>query len=439
MADPSERAAPAGQTGRVTTDVLADLEARGLVHLTTDRAALAERLALGPISVYLGLDPTADSLHIGNLIGLLVLRRLSEAGHQVFGLAGGATGMIGDPSGRSDERNLLDEETLAANVAAISAQIRRIVDPDGTGGARFVNNHDWTRDLTLIAFLRDVGKHVTVNQMTARDSVRARLESEQGISFTEFTYMLLQAHDYLWLHDHHGVELQVGGSDQWGNIVSGVDLVRRVRGTAVHALCWPLLTGPDGAKLGKSTGGRVWLDGAKTSPYQLYQHWMQVPDADLDRQLRWFTLLSLTEVAALLAAHESDPGARPAHRALAREVVTLVHGAEAAEAAEAASAILFGGDPTSASPAALAAVAAEVPRVDLDGVDGEARVAGLLQRAGLVSSTSEARRALDQGGVYVNGARLDGDRALVGTDLLYGTYALLRKGKKAYAMVVAPS
>jgi len=421
-----------------TADVLADLEARGLVHLTTDRDALAARLARGRVTAYLGLDPTADSLHIGNLIGLLVLRRLGDAGHRVVGLAGGATGLIGDPSGRSDERNLLDDEILAANVEAISAQIARVVDPDGSRGARFVDNRDWTDELTLIDFLRDVGRHVTVNQMLARDSVRARLESEQGISFTEFSYMLLQARDYVWLHDHHDVELQVGGSDQWGNIVSGVDLVRRVRGVSVHALCWPLLTGPDGAKLGKSTGGRVWLAAERTSPYQLFQHFIQVDDAEVDRQLRWLTLLPVPEIEALVRAHGADPARREAQRRLAREVTTVVHGAEAAAAAEEASAVLFGGDPTGASAPALAAVAAEVPSVALDGPEREgATVAGLLRDAGLVTSTSEARRALDQGGVYLNGARLGADRALGPADLLHGRYALLRKGKRAYAMAVA--
>ncbi|NLV57108.1 MAG: tyrosine--tRNA ligase [Acidimicrobiales bacterium] len=422
--------------GVSSVDVLSQLEARGLVQLTTDRDALAARLAEGPVVTYLGLDPTADSLHIGNLVGLLVLRRLADAGHPVIGLAGGATGMIGDPSGRSDERNLLDQETLSANTAAISAQIARIVDPDGSRGARFVDNRDWTVDLTLIDFLRDVGKHVTVNQMVARDAVRGRLESEQGISFTEFTYMLLQARDYLWLHDHLDCELQVGGSDQWGNIVSGVDLVRRVRGDTVHALCWPLLTAPDGTKLGKSTGSRAWLSAERTSPYQLYQHFMQVPDAALDVHLRWFTLLALEEVAELLAAHEADPGARPAHRALAREVTALVHGADASAAAEGASAVLFGGDPVHAAPEILEVVAAEVPAVATT-VASAPTVAGLLGEAGLVRSASEARRALDQGGVYLNGIRQENDRALRDDDWLHGRFVLLRKGKRSYAMAVA--
>ena len=418
----------------MTTDVLADLEARGLVQLTTDRDALAARLAEGPLTAYLGLDPTADSLHIGNLIGLLVLRRLADAGHRVIGLAGGATGLVGDPSGRSDERNLLDDATLAANAAAISAQIRRVVDPDGSRGATFVDNRDWTEDLTVIDFLRDVGRHVTVNQMVARESVRARLDSEHGLSFTEFSYMLLQARDYLHLHQAQGCDLQVGGSDQWGNIVSGVDLVRRVTGHHVHALCWPLLTGADGAKLGKSTGGRVWLDAGRTSPYQLFQHFMQVDDADLERHLLWFTLLPGDEVADLLARHRADPGARPAHRRLAREVTALVHGADAARTAEEATDVLFGGDPTTASEAALEAVAREVPVADVDDIAAGPPVSTLLVASGLVRSTSEARRALDQGGVYVNGTRQEADRPLTPDDLLHGARAVLRRGKRAYAV-----
>lgn len=425
-----------GQTGVVpTTDVLADLEARGLVHLSTDRDALAARLAEGPITAYYGCDPTADSLHLGNLIGLLMLRRLQDAGHVVIGLAGGATGMIGDPSGRSDERNLLDEETLAANVASIKAQIQRIVDPDGTHGTLFVDNWEWTEGLTLVDFLRQVGRHVTVNQMVARDSVRNRLESEQGISYMEFSYMLLQAQDYLRLHDDHGCELQIGGSDQWGNIVSGVDLVRRARGRHVHALCWPLLTAPDGTKLGKSTGARTWLAAERTSPYQLYQHLMQVDDAELERHLKWFTLLPVAEIATLLDAHEVDPSARPAHRVLAHHVTALVHGEEAADAAQGATAVLFGGDPTDASPDALATAAAEMPTVAVDGAEMPL-VSVALREAELVASSGEARRAIAQGGVYVNGERLAEDRALVAGDLLHGRYALLRKGKRSYAMAV---
>ena len=289
-----------------------------------------------------------------------MLRRFQDAGHVAVALAGGATGMIGDPSGRSDERNLLDDETLDRNVAAIKAQIERIVDlSDGRG--RLVDNRDWTAPITVLEFLREVGKHATVNQMLARESVRTRLESEQGISFTEFSYMLLQANDYLWLHDHLGCELQIGGSDQWGNIVSGVDLIRRKRQAGVHALAWPLLTGADGSKLGKTSGARVWLDPQKTSPYRFHQHWMQLDDGELERQFLVFSLRSREEIAAILAEHATAPERRRGQRALADEVTALVHGADAATAAGEAADVLFGADPLAASPAALDALAAEVP------------------------------------------------------------------------------
>jgi tyrosyl-tRNA synthetase len=422
-------------------DLLDDLDRRGLVHDTTDRAALAGRLAEGPITLYYGCDPTAPSLHVGNLIGLVLLRRFQDAGHRPIALAGGATGMVGDPSGRSDERNLLDEATLSANVAAITAQMARIVDLSGAGAA-LVDNRDWTKDLTLLEFLRDVGKHATVNQMLARESVRTRLESEQGISFTEFSYMLLQAHDYLWLHDHEGCELQIGGSDQWGNILSGVDLVRRVRGRAVHALCWPLMLAADGSKLGKTTGARIWLDPALTSPYAFFQHWMQTDDADLRRHLAQLTLLPMDEVDAVVAAHEQDPARRTGQRTLALQVTALVHGeSEAAAAAEAAG-ILFGGDPRTASAAALAAVAAEVPGTALE--PGEDLAAGvelvpLLVRTGLAGSLGDARRQLGQQGIAVNGEKAPADRRLGPDDVLHGRWVLLRKGKRDWAVVsVAP-
>jgi tyrosyl-tRNA synthetase len=418
--------------------ILDDLEARGLVHDSTDREQLANRLAAGPISLYYGCDPTADSLHVGNLVGLLVLRRFQDAGHRPVALAGGATGMIGDPSGRSEERNLLDPETLSANVAAIKAQMAQILDFDD-GRALLVDNRDWTVDVTLLDFLRTVGKHVTVNQMLAREAVRARVASDQGISYTEFSYMLLQAHDYLWLHQHLGVELQIGGSDQWGNILSGIDLVRRVHGASAHGLAWPLLTAPDGRKLGKTTGARVWLDPAKTSPYRFYQHWMQTDDRQLREHLAKFTLLNLADVDDQVAAHEQAPERRRGQRVLATEVTRLVHGEAAAVAAEQASEVLFGGSPMEAGAEALAAVAAEVPRADLPS-DGELTqgvdLVALLVEAGLAGSKSDARRSLDQGAIYVNGQRAEPGRQLDAGDVLHGRYVVLRKGKKAYAVLV---
>ena len=417
-------------------DLLDDLDLRGLIHDSTDRAALASRLADGPITLYYGCDPTAPSLHIGNLIGLVLLRRFQDAGHRPLALAGGATGMVGDPGGRSEERNLLDVETLAANVAAIKEQIGRVLGPEGSWS--LVDNLDWTADLKLLDFLREVGKHVTVNQMVARESVRARMASEHGISYTEFSYMLLQANDYAWLHQHEGCELQLGGSDQWGNILSGVDLIRRRHGASVHGLCWPLLTASDGSKLGKTTGARVWLDPARTSPYAFYQHWIQTDDADLARMLAQFTLLPMDEIDALVAAHQGAPQRREGQRALAEAVTGLVHGEETARTAAEAAGILFGGDPRAASAAALAVVAGEAPGTRLEA--GEAlsegvELAPVLVRTGLAASLGEARRQLDQRGIAVNGDKAEPGRTLGPDDVLQGRWVLLRKGKRDWAVV----
>ncbi|HEX5945150.1 MAG TPA: tyrosine--tRNA ligase [Acidimicrobiales bacterium] len=425
----------------MTADVsiLDDLEARGLVHDSTDLQALADRLAEGPISLYYGCDPTADSLHIGNLIGLLVLRRFQDAGHRPVALAGGATGMVGDPSGRSEERNLLDDDTLSTNVAAIKAQMARILDFDD-GRALLVDNRDWTVGVTLLDFLRDVGKHVTVNQMLARESVKARLASEHGISYTEFSYMLLQAHDFLRLHEDQGVEMQIGGSDQWGNILSGIDLIRRVRGATAHGLSWPLLTAPDGSKLGKTTGARIWLDPVRTTPYQFFQHWMQIDDRQVREFLAKFTLLPMGEVDAIAAEHLEHPERRAGQRRLACEVTALVHGDQAADAAAGAAALLFGGSPLEAGPGALAAVADEVPTAPLPsaGELGEgADLVPLLVESGLASSKGDARRSIEQGAVSVNGRKVGADAVVGVDDVLHGRYVLLRKGKRNYALLVA--
>jgi tyrosyl-tRNA synthetase len=419
--------------------VLDDLEARGLVHDSTDRTALASLLAGGPVSIYYGCDPTSDSLHVGNLIGLLVLRRLQDAGHRPVALAGGATGMVGDPSGRSEERNLLDDATLTANVAAIKAQMARVLDFDA-GRALLVDNRDWTADVTLVDFLRDVGKHVTVNQMLARESVKARLGSEHGISYTEFSYMLLQAHDYLHLHRTLGVAMQIGGSDQWGNIVAGIDLIRRVTGDAAHGLSWPLVTAPDGSKLGKSTGARIGLNPAHTSPYQFFQHFMQTDDRQVREYLAKFTLLPLDVIDAVAADHASHPERRAGQRRLAEEVTCLVHGPDAMAAAAEATDVLFGASPLAAGPEALAVVAEEVPTAPLPsaaelavGVD----VVPLLVESGLASSKGDARRSLEQGAVSVNGERVGPGAAVDAGAVLHGRYVLLRKGKRSYALLVA--
>jgi tyrosyl-tRNA synthetase len=419
-------------------DLLDDLDQRGLVHDSTDRALLAARLAEGPMTLYYGCDPSAPSLHHGNLIGLIMLRRFQDAGHRPIALAGGATGMIGDPGGRSEERNLLDPETLAANVAAIKAQIERILGPEGHW--TLVDNMDWTGEIRLLDFLRDVGKHVTVNQMVARESVKARMAGEHGISYTEFSYMLLQANDYSHLHQSFDCELQIGGSDQWGNILSGVDLIRRRHGATVHGLCWPLLTADDGSKIGKTTGARVWLDPARTSPYAFFQHWINSDDAEVGRLLAQFTLLPMPEIGSLLAAHAEAPGRRVAQRALAAAVTELVHGPEAAQAAGQAADVLFGGDPRQASADALAAVAAEVPCTTLeaaerlqDGVD----LVPVLLRTGLASSQSDARRQLEQRGLSVNGEKAGVGRELHPDDLLHDRWVLLRKGKRDWAVLDA--
>jgi tyrosyl-tRNA synthetase len=416
------------------SELLDDLRARGLVQDSTDLDALAERLDQGPLRLYYGCDPSAPSLHVGNLIGLLVLRRFADAGHRPYALVGGATGMVGDPGGRSEERNLLDDETLAANVAGIRAQVEAVVGEV----AEVVDNRDWTAQVTVLDFLRDVGKHVTVNQMLAKESIRARVESEHGISFTEFSYMLLQANDYWHLHAHEGVELQIGGSDQWGNIVAGVDMIRRRSQASVHAFTWPLITRADGAKFGKSAGGAIWLSPEQTSPYAFFQYWMNVDDRDVERFLLQLTLLPVAEIAEVVRAHEGDPQARQGQRRLARELTGIVHGADAAAAAEEASAILFGGDPGSAGRNAWDLVAAEVPVVGppaagtvAEGLDP----VPLLVSAGLAKSNSEARRLLRDQAVVASGRRLAEDDRILAGDVRHDRFVLLRKGRKSYAVV----
>jgi len=407
-------------------DLLADLEARSLVQDSTDRDALRARISEGPVGLYYGCDPSADSLHVGNLIGLLVLRRFADAGHNAIALAGGATGMIGDPGGRSKERNLLDAPTLARNNQRIAQQIERI------SRVRLVNNLDWTGPVTLLDFLRDVGKHANVNQMIARESVKARLESENGISFTEFSYQLLQANDYWHLFRTYGVELQIGGSDQWGNLLAGVDLIRRADGGHVHAFTWPLVLRSDGKKFGKSEEGAVWLAADRTSPYQFFQYWMNVPDADVERFLLQLTLLPVEEAQAVAAAHAEAPFKREGQRRLAREVTTLVHGAAATAAAEEASAILFGGSPAAASQQALEFLAGEVPTSSF--VPG-ADLAHALAATPLASSLSDARRTIAQGAAYINGEPAREDRQLSEADLLHGRWLVLRKGKRTYHLL----
>ena len=417
-------------------DLLADLDARGLIHDSTDRAALAARLAEGPVRVYVGFDPTADSLHAGNLVGQVMLRRFQLAGHTPFPLAGGATGMVGDPGGRSEERNLLDRDTLRHNVACIKRQLERILDfAPGPNQAVLVDNADWTEPMSALEFLRDVGKHITVNQMLAKESVKARIESEHGISYTEFSYMLLQANDFRHLIEADGVEMQMGGSDQWGNITAGIDLIRRRTGRSAFGLTWPLLTRTDGQKMGKSVSGALWLDPAKTSPYQFRQYWMQLPDDDVERFLLQLTLRPVDDVKALVAQHRTAPERRLAQRMLADDITTIVHGEVAAAEASAAADVLFGGDPTKASLATLEVVAREVPCTIVDSVQDLAPLPALLVKTGLCSSLSDARRTLDQQGVSGNGRKLATGATLSVDEVLHERFVLLRKGRSTYHVV----
>jgi tyrosyl-tRNA synthetase len=414
-------------------DLLADLEARGLVHDTTDREALRARLAAGPIGLYIGFDPTADSLHVGHLVGQLYMRRFQIAGHRPFPLAGGATGMIGDPGGRSEERNLLDNDALRHNVECIKRQLSTLLDFEpGPYQATLVNNADWTASVSMLEFLRDVGKHFTVNQMVAKDSVRSRIESEHGISYTEFSYMLLQANDFRYLFETYGVELQAGASDQWGNITAGVELVRRRIGKQAFAATHPLMVKSDGSKFGKSVGGAVWLDPARTSPYQFRQFWMQTEDQMVGTYLRMLSLQPIADLEALISDHAAAPERRLAQRALADELTALVHGADAARAAESAAGVLFGGDPTHASADALAVVAAEVPTVSIPADFDGRRVHELLVEAGVAKSNGEVTRLLAQGAVRAGNRVLDADGLLQASDLLAGGIVLLRKGKRDF-------
>jgi tyrosyl-tRNA synthetase len=416
-----------------TMDLLAELEARGLVQDSTDRTVLRTRLGTGPLGVYVGFDPTADSLHVGHLMGQLGLRRFQLAGHRPFPLAGGATGMVGDPGGRSEERLLLDRATLDHNITRIKGQLERILDFEpGPFRATLVDNASWTEPMGVLDFLRDVGKHVTVNQMVAKESVRGRMEGERGISFTEFSYMLLQANDFRWLCAHHDVELQMGGSDQWGNITVGIDLIRRTLGRVAHGITWPLLTKSDGSKFGKTASGAVWLDPAKTSPYQFWQFWLQSPDDRIERYLLQFSLRPIDDLRAVLDAHEQAPERRLAQRELAHELTALVHGEEATRAAEQAADVLFGGDPMAAAPSALAVVRAEVGGTTVGG-DALDDVVGLLVSTGLARSNGDARRTLDQRGYRANGRQLDaGCTSLGDLPRVGGRYVLLRRGKTSY-------
>ena len=416
------------------TAFLDELAWRGLLFQHTDGAAAA--LARGTVTGYIGFDPTAASLHAGNLVQIMALVHLQRAGHRPVALVGGGTGMIGDPSGKVSERQLLTPELVDENIAGISGQLRRVLDFDGPRGALMRNNADWLCPLDLIGFLRDVGKHFTVNYMLQKDSVDSRIGSESGISYTEFSYMLLQAYDFVELNRRDGVTLQLGGSDQWGNITAGVTLLRKMHGVEAHGVTLPLLTTSTGAKFGKSEAGAVWLDANRTSPYQFYQFWIGADDASVGRYLRTFTLLNREEIEALDAATVAAPEKREAQQLLARTVTTMIHGAEAAQTAAEVSSLLFAkGDPAALSASALEALSREVPCSAVEAAESFDTLT-LFVNSGLSGSKGEARRLLQQGGLSVNGEKLSADRTEISGDRrLRGRYFLLRKGAKDYALI----
>jgi tyrosyl-tRNA synthetase len=416
------------------SDIIDDLHSRGLFSDSTDETALRAKLDDGQITLYHGIDPTADSLHVGHLIGVLVLRRFQDHGHIPLALVGGATGMVGDPGGRSDERNLLDEATLSANVEGIRSQLERLLD---FSDDLMVNNLSWTRELNVIDFLRDVGKHATVNQMIAKESVKARIDGESGISFTEFSYMLLQANDFWWLHENRDCVLQVGGSDQWGNITAGIDMIRRRSGALAHGLTWPLITRADGKKFGKSTEGNIWLSPKRTSPYRFYQHWIQTPDDDVERFLLQLTLLDLSEVDSIVTDHNLDPGARRGQLRLAAELTTLIHGESATASARQASEVLFAKDADRPDEPTLALLAEELPVANVSRtLLGDSPPAhDLLALGEVTASKGEARRALKGNAVSINGTRSSESTNVGLEDLWYDRYLLVRNGKKHYLIV----
>jgi tyrosyl-tRNA synthetase len=414
--------------------LLSVLTDRGLVHDATP--GLAERLATGPITAYVGFDPTAESLHVGNLVPVMALAWLQRLGGRPIALVGGGTGLVGDPSGKRSERPMLPVEQIDANAAAMRTQLARFMSFEGPNAARLLNNAEWLRPLFLLEFLRDTGKHFTVNYMLQKESVRSRMA--EGISFTEFAYMLVQAYDYHHLFRAEGCELQMGGSDQWGNITAGIELISRREQVSVHGLVCPLLTTSAGAKFGKSEGENVWLDPAKTSPYQFYQFWLNTDDRDVERLLKVFTFRPLEEIAEVVVGHAADPGQRSAQRLLAEDLTIRVHGEKTTRGVIQASRILFGGgDLREADAETLGVVAGEV---EVLAVDRQQLAAGFalvdaLVGTGLATSKAEARRGLSSNGFSLNGEKLGAERSLSAADLLAGRYMVLQKGKRNYALV----
>ena len=420
----------------MSNPLLEDLEWRGLIAQSTDRKELEQALAK-PMSLYLGFDPTAPSLHVGNLVVLLVLRRFQLAGHRPIPLVGGATGLVGDPSGRSEERSLNDEQVVAEWVSKIKKQLEKIIDfSDKKTGAVMANNLDWTKPVSALEFLRDIGKHFSVNQMLAKDSVANRLATA-GISYTEFSYQVLQAFDFLELYRRHECKLQIGGSDQWGNIVAGLDLIRKVEGGAAHALTVPLLAKADGSKFGKTAGGSIWLDPQMTSAYEFFQYWLNSDDADMPKLLKVFSMKSRAEVERLIETVKTNPGAREAHRELARELTTMIHGEQMAQKVELAAKALFGhSDISELDLATLDSALAQLPRTQIAKGQPLPTWVDLLAATGVVDSKSAARRIVKEGGAYLNNQKVESeDFTPSQADLLHGKYLLLRKGKRDLAAV----
>lgn len=423
----------------MTDNIFDELEWRGLVYDQTE--GVRNFLRDNKVTLYNGFDPTGPSLHIGSLVPMIQLARFQRYGHTPIAIAGGGTGMVGDPSGKSEERVLMDDDEIEANLAGIRTQLASILDFDvKSNPARILNNGDWLKTVTLMDFLRDVGKHFSVNYMTAKDSVKSRLEREEGISFTEFSYMLLQAYDYLLLHDRFGCQLQTGGSDQWGNIVAGIELVRRMRGKQVHGLVYPLITQADGSKFGKTAAGTsVWLDPQRTSPYRFYQFWLNTDDANVINYLKYFTFMGRQEIGALNSALLERPEQREAQRALAQEMTRMIHGDTALQRAELATEVLFGGELEGLDAADIADIFADVPSSELPRTaleDGGVPLANLLADSGLTNSRGQARRDIEGGGIYLNNIRVaDRDQTATLEDAIEGQFLVLRKGRKKYHLV----
>lgn len=420
-------------------DIFEELSWRGLVHQTTDEnigAILAEKSR----TLYVGFDPTADSLHVGHFVALMNLRRFQKTGHSPIALLGGATGMIGDPSGKSEERNILSPETVERNVEGIRKQMMRFLDFDaGKYAAKLVNNKDWIENVKFLDFLRDVGKHFPVNVMLAKDSVKQRLErTDSGLSFTEFSYMLLQANDYVHLYRHYGCELQIGGSDQWGNITAGIDLARRLESVQLYGITCQLLTKSDGKKMGKTESGTLWLDPEKTSPYHFYQYWINLEDADVEKVLCFFTEIPQQEMRELCDAHAKDPGQRMAQKRLAEELTKLVHGEEGLATAVRATEIFFGGEISRLDDSQLSSIFADVPSAEFSRsvLEDGFPLLDALVNAGLAASKGDARRTLQQGGISINNKPVsDVEKKLTTEDLASESIIILRSGKKRYALL----